>query len=62
MTLPGAPVLYYGDEIGLPGAGDPDNRRPMRFDADLAPRETGTLEAVGRLGRLRACLRACLDA
>jgi glycosidase len=58
LTLPGAPVIYYGDEIGLPGASDPDNRRPMRFDADLAPREAWTLEAVGRLGRLRACLPA----
>ena len=31
-TIPGVPVIYYGDEIGMPGAGDPDNRRMMRFD------------------------------
>jgi glycosidase len=30
-TNKGAPLVYYGDEIGLPGAGDPDNRRPMQF-------------------------------
>jgi len=24
--------VYYGDEIGMPGAGDPDNRRMMQFD------------------------------
>ena len=28
MTLPGAPCVYYGDEAGLQGGKDPDNRRP----------------------------------
>jgi glycosidase len=27
VTLRGIPELYYGDEIGMPGGGDPDNRR-----------------------------------
>ncbi len=27
MMLPGAPSVYYGDEVGLPGGSDPDNRR-----------------------------------
>ncbi|MCI8401449.1 MAG: glycoside hydrolase family 13 protein [Lachnospiraceae bacterium] len=27
MTWPGAPALYYGDEVGLCGWTDPDNRR-----------------------------------
>jgi alpha-glucosidase len=40
MTYPGVPCVYYGDEIGLAGGGDPDNRRPMiwdesRWDSDL---------------------------
>lgn len=27
MTMPGAPCLYYGDEVGVEGGKDPDNRR-----------------------------------
>jgi glycosidase len=27
MTTPGAPTVYYGDEVGVTGADDPDNRR-----------------------------------
>src|SRR5262249_35149306 len=27
MTTRGVPLVYYGDEIGLPGGNDPDNRR-----------------------------------
>jgi len=56
LTLPGAPVLYYGDEFGLPGAGDPDCRRPMQFELDI--RQGWTLERVQRLGRARACAPA----
>jgi neopullulanase len=31
-TLPGAPCIYYGDEIGTPGGVDPDNRRAFPWD------------------------------
>ncbi|RLS86655.1 MAG: glycoside hydrolase family 13 protein [Planctomycetota bacterium] len=31
-TLPGAPNLYFGQEIGASGAPDPENRAPMRWD------------------------------
>ena len=27
FTFPGAPCIYYGDEVGLPGGLDPDSRR-----------------------------------
>ncbi|MEO0948754.1 MAG: glycoside hydrolase family 13 protein [Cyanobacteria bacterium J06641_5] len=27
LTFPGAPCIYYGDEVGLPGGNDPDCRR-----------------------------------
>jgi glycosidase len=32
MTIPGAPNIYYGDEIGMTGGGDPDCRRAFRWD------------------------------
>jgi glycosidase len=33
LTTPGAPLIYYGDEVGMAGAGDPDNRRFMQWDS-----------------------------
>ncbi len=32
MTMPGAPTIYYGDEAGLTGDTDPDDRRPFPWD------------------------------
>ena len=32
MTYPGAPMVYYGDEIGLEGGKDPDCRRAFPWD------------------------------
>jgi glycosidase len=32
LTLPGAPVIYYGDEVGLTGATDPNNRATYPTD------------------------------
>ena len=32
FTLPGVPFIYYGEEIGMDGGGDPDCRRPMIWD------------------------------
>ena len=54
FTTPGIPLIYYGDEFGLPGAGDPDNRRMMRFGAELTTFESETLAWLKKLGALRA--------
>lgn len=32
FSYPGVPCVYYGDELGLDGAGDPDCRRTMPWD------------------------------
>jgi len=32
LTSSGAPLVYYGDEIGMEGGDDPDNRRCMEWD------------------------------
>ena len=58
LTLPGLPVLFYGDEIGLAGANDPDNRRVLPDWAQLAPEQLATRSLVQRLGTLRRCLPA----
>jgi len=52
MTLPGVPCIYYGDEIGMPGANDPDNRRMMAFDG-YTPMQIRLKERVKRLISLR---------
>ena len=53
MTIPGIPVIFYGDEIGLTGANDPDCRRMMKFDG-LNKREANLLRQVSVLAHLRA--------
>ncbi len=52
FCMPGVPCVYYGDEIGLEGEGDPDCRRCFPWDA--AQWQTTLLERVRLLGRLRA--------
>jgi len=52
FTLPGVPMIYYGDEVGLPGGPDPDNRRQMIWD----PGEWD-LETLSLIKRLREARR-----
>ncbi len=52
MTIPGIPIIYYGDEFGMAGGGDPDNRRMMKFDS-LNIHEQYLKSVTSRLTKLR---------
>ena len=49
ITLPGAPCIYYGDEVGIEGRHDPDCRRAFPWDESRWDREL--LEFVRALAR-----------
>lgn len=53
FTTKGIPLVYYGDEVGLAGAGDPDNRRMMQFDGYNAGQQA-LLDHVKKLSQIRA--------
>jgi glycosidase len=53
MTNKGAPLIYYGDEVGLAGAGDPDNRRVMQFGSLNADQQF-LFDRMKVLGQARA--------
>ncbi len=54
MTNPGIPLVYYGDEIGLAGGGDPGNRRMMVWDdSQLNDYQKQLRAKVRTLARLR---------
>lgn len=53
FSITGIPIVYYGDEIGMPGANDPDNRRMMRFQ-DLNSNELELKEIVQQLADIRS--------
>lgn len=74
MTYQGAPVVYYGDEIGMEGGADPDSRRA--FDWNIAdnlqpPRtlqsvskavdDASTVSGVDRAGQLFGLYQRLID-
>jgi glycosidase len=46
MTMPGAPMIYYGDEAGMWGGDDPDCRKPMVWSG--VKYETEIADPLGR--------------
>lgn len=58
FTLPGAPNIYYGAELGMTGGGDPENRGPMRWDmARDDNREFQWMRSLIELRRTNRALR-----
>lgn len=55
FVWPGVPCVYYGDEIGLEGGGDPDNRRCFPWDETRWNRPL--FDAYARLAALRRSRR-----
>ena len=53
LTQPGIPLIYYGDEVGLYGGPDPDNRRFMPSLDSLTDPQSELLVRVQRIGRAR---------
>lgn len=58
-SLPGAPCIYYGDEVGVQGGIDPDSRRafpwdPARWDQGLYGSMCGSLAARRSMPELRS--------
>ncbi|MCI1857030.1 MAG: glycoside hydrolase family 13 protein [Sporolactobacillus sp.] len=56
MTLPGVPCIYYGDEAGLSGGKDPDNRRYFPWGRENHSIQTAFRRAIHRR-RADICLQ-----
>lgn len=56
LTVPGAPLLYYGDEYGEHGGADPDNRHMWAPPDARTPRQRAMFDKVARAGKLRQTL------
>ncbi len=53
MTYIGTPHIYYGDEVGLEGGKDPDNRRPFPWNWESDPRSKRMHDFYSQVTMLR---------
>ncbi|MEO8703001.1 MAG: alpha-amylase family glycosyl hydrolase [Kofleriaceae bacterium] len=53
LTMPGIPMIYYGDEFGMAGAGDPDNRHMMQW-SNYSAAQTALRDRIAGLAKARA--------
>lgn len=53
MTFPGAPTVYYGDEVGVTGGEDPFNRATYPWEDEGGEPDTALLAEVKELVALR---------
>ena len=53
MSLPGIPIVYYGEEYGQIGANDPGNRLDMKFQYDWNKNERELNKNIKKLINLR---------
>src|SRR2546423_4384774 len=60
-TLPGAPTVYYGDEVGVTGNDDPDNRRTYPWTDTGGKPDASLLSHYTALGHLRQTVTPLVD-
>jgi len=53
LSIDGVPMIYYGDEIGKSGAGDPDNRRMMRWGGEVTAEENAVRAHFSKAAAVR---------
>ncbi|MFL5805436.1 MAG: alpha-amylase family glycosyl hydrolase, partial [Roseiflexaceae bacterium] len=53
FTVPGAPTVYYGDEVGMTGDDDPDDRRTFPWPDQGGTQDSNLLTHYRELAQLR---------
>ncbi|WP_026507697.1 glycoside hydrolase family 13 protein [Butyrivibrio sp. MC2013] len=59
FTMPGSPCIYYGTEVAMDGAHDPDCRRCMPWDEIAAGLKDGEISEMKKLISMRKTLPSC---